>query len=166
MLRLPITIGTIYTIRLKKRKLALWRSVDDELFWLQHVAGRSEAAAAAVAAGAAEVPRVGRVGGPGTVSLSPVLSVVLTVRTLVTSSQLFHRWGTPVGRDTPVGSRADRPASFPARQARVVGVILLFIKFTIQTVKNVKLWFSVKIERIGVSLLNKMIAKIKRMGIG
>ncbi len=90
-LQLQITIRTIYTIREKKGNWHCWRSVDEELICLQHWAGRSEVAAAAVAAGAAEVPRVGRVGGPGTVSLPPVLSVVLTVRTLVTSSKLFHR---------------------------------------------------------------------------
>ena len=61
----------------------------EQILRLHQQAGRSEAAA--VAAGAAEVPRVGRVGGPGAVSLSPVLSVVLTVRPLVTASQLLRR---------------------------------------------------------------------------
>ncbi len=73
---------------------------------------------------AAEVPRVGRIGGPGAVSLSPVLSVVLTVRPLVTASHLLRRRSASVGRGTPVRSRADRPASLPARQAGIVGVHL------------------------------------------
>jgi hypothetical protein len=81
-------------------------------------AARSEAVAAAVAAGEAEVPWVGRVGGPGSVALSPVLSVVLAVWTIVPSSQLFL-WGSAAVR-----SRTGRPSSLPARQAGVVRIHL------------------------------------------
>jgi hypothetical protein len=73
--------------------LEIYAEMDVWVFRLQHRAARSEAAAAAVAAGAAEVPWVGRVGRPGSVALPSVLSVVLAVRTLVSSSQLFLRGG-------------------------------------------------------------------------
>jgi hypothetical protein len=86
-------------------------------FRLQHRAACSEAAAT-VAAGAAEVPWVGQVGGLGSVALSPVLSVILAVRTIVPSSQLFLR-----GRAT-VRSRTGRPSSLPARQAGVIRIHL------------------------------------------
>ncbi len=102
-------------IREKRKNWHFWRSMVEQILRLHQQAGRSEAAAAAVAAGAAEVPRVGRVGGPGAVSLSPVLSVVLAVRPLVTASRLLRRRSASVGRGTPVRSRADRPASLPAR---------------------------------------------------
>ncbi len=58
--------------------------MDEHSSGLQQQASRSESAAAAVAAGAAEVSRVGGIGGPGAVALSPVLSVILAGRPIVT----------------------------------------------------------------------------------
>jgi hypothetical protein len=98
--------------------------MDEHSSGLQQQAGSSESADAAVAAGAAEVSRVGRIGGPGAVALSPVLSVILSGRPFVTASRLHRRRRAPVGRGSPVRSRAGRSPPLPARQAGIVGVHL------------------------------------------